>query len=304
MLMIVAIFNGFTPAGVALLVANTPPARIGSTVSLAQTGGLVGQALGPAAGVALAALVAHQHWLFWISGGFMLTGGLLVFFFVHEVKQLAPGSWRPRWLGGLRDVLAAPRVAPLFFLAFLFSVMWNGSVTNITVFVMQLVNAQPAEPGAEAFWIGTAAVASALSMLAAMPVWGHVVDRIGPRRVLMYCAVGAIVTHLPLLVLKTPLQLVLARIAFGLSSAGMQASIIYLLRLQSPPGMDARTLSYATAFQFFGMGIAPFLAGLIGPMLGLRAYFALIIVLMASGIALWRRVDKQDTSHKAQDTGR
>ncbi|HKU72250.1 MAG TPA: MFS transporter [Burkholderiales bacterium] len=293
MLMMVAIFNGFTPAGVALLVANTPPKRIGSTVSLAQTGGLVGQAIGPAAGVALAALVTHQHWLFWISGAFMLTGGVLVLFFVHEVKKLASGPWRLRWLGGLRDVLKVKRVGPLFFLAFLFSVMWNGSVTNVTMFVMDLLKAQPgADADAEAFWVGTAAVASAVSMLAAMPVWGRVLDRIGPRRVLAYCAVGAIVSHLPLLVLQTPLQLVLARIAFGLSSAGMQASIIFLLRLESPPGMDARTLSYATAFQFFGMGIAPFLAGLIGPVAGLRAYFALIIVLMGIGLALWQRVDK------------
>ncbi len=38
-LMLVAVFNGFTPAGVSLLVANTPPTRIGSAVSLAQTGG-------------------------------------------------------------------------------------------------------------------------------------------------------------------------------------------------------------------------------------------------------------------------
>ena len=304
MLMMVAIFNGFTPAGVALLVANTPPARIGSTVSLAQTGGLVGQAIGPAAGVALAAFVTHQHWLFWISGGFMLTGGALVFLFVHEVKQLASGPWRPRWLGGLRDVLKVRRIGPLFFLAFLFSIMWNGSVTNVSVFVMQLLDTQRVtEPGADAFWVGTAAMASSVSMLLAMAVWGQVLDRIGPGRVLLYCAAGTIVTHLPLLILQTPLQLVVARIAFGLSSAGMQASLIYLLRLQSPPGMDARTLSYATAFQFLGMGIAPFLAGLIGPMLGLRAYFALITVMMAAGLALWLRVDKAGTRGKAQGTG-
>ena len=57
--------------------------------------------------------------------------------------------------------------------------------------------------------------------------------------------------------------------------------------------MDARALSYATAFQFFGMGMAPFMAGLIGPVLGLRAYFALIIVLMIGGLALWLRVTKK-----------
>jgi hypothetical protein len=43
-----------------------------------------------------------------------------------------------------------------------------------------------------------------------------------------------------------------------------------------------------SAFQFFGMGVAPFLAGLIGPVMGMRAYFALTIALMAGGLWLWR----------------
>ena len=37
------------------------------------------------------------------------------------------------------------------------------------------------------------------------------------------------------------------------------------------------------------MGLAPFCAGLIGPALGLRAYFALTSVLMLGGLALWLR---------------
>ena len=46
--MLVGFFNGFIPAGMALLVANTPPQRTGSALSLAQTGALVGQTMGPA----------------------------------------------------------------------------------------------------------------------------------------------------------------------------------------------------------------------------------------------------------------
>ncbi len=83
---------------------------------------------------------------------------------------------------------------------------------------------------------------------------------IGPGRVLVFAAVTTIVTHLPLLVLQTPLQLVLARVAFGLTAAGMQTAIFQLLRMHAPPGMDARAISYATAFQFLAMGVAPFLA--------------------------------------------
>jgi len=287
--MLIGVFNGFTPAGIALLMANTPPSRIGSSVSLAQTGGMVGQALGPALGAVLAALIDPQHWLFWISGGLMLSGGLLVALLVHEVRQVAPGPWRPQWVGSLRELLAVPRLGPLFLLAFVFSIMWYGSVTNISVFVLQLLAAQSVDAGTEAFWVGAAATGLALSTLVALPLWGRVLDRVGPARVLAFAAAATIITHLPLLVLQTPLQLVLARVAFGLTAAAMQAAIFQLLRLHGPRGMDARAISYATAFQFFGMGIAPFAAGLIGPVLGMRAYFALTIVLMAGGLALWRK---------------
>jgi MFS family permease len=119
-----------------------------------------------------------------------------------------------------------------------------------------------------------------------------VIDRMGSARVLAFGAGATVITHLPLLVLQTPLQLVLARIAFGLTAAGLQTALFHLLRAHAPPGMDARAISYATAFQFLAMGVAPFLAGLIGPVFGMRAFFALTIVLMAGGLALWIRVSR------------
>jgi DHA1 family multidrug resistance protein-like MFS transporter len=292
-LVLVSVFNGFTPAAVSLIVANTPPRRIGSTVAFAQTGGLVGQALGPAAGAALAAYVDPQHALYWIGGGLLLSGGLLVLVWVHEVKRPVSGPWRLEWLGSLKTLLAVRGIGPLIFLGFLFSMMWHGSITNISVFVLQLLEGRGVDAAGEAWWIGAAAMAGALCMLVATPVWGRVVDRVGSTRVLAFAAAATIVTHLPLLVLQTPPQLVLARIAFGLTAAGMQTAIFHLLRDYAPPGTDARAISYATAFQFLAMGVAPFVAGLIGPAFGLRAYFAVSIVAMLAGLALWVRVARR-----------
>jgi DHA1 family multidrug resistance protein-like MFS transporter len=290
--MLIGIFNGYTPAGVALIVGNTPPTRIGRAVSYAQTGGMVGQAFGPALGAVLAAMVDRQHWLFWISGGFMLSGGLLVACFVHEVKQAAHGPLRLQWIGNLQELLAVPRMGPLFFLSFLFSVMWYGSVTNISVFVLQLLASEAPDASAEAFWVGAAAMAMAFSMLIGLPLWGRVLDRIGAGKVLVFSAAATIVTHLPMLILQTPFQLVLTRIAFGLTCAAMPTAIFALLRAYAPKGMDARAISYSTAFHFIGMGLAPFIAGLISPAFGMRPYFALTIVAMAGGLALWRRGEK------------
>lgn len=287
LLMLIAVFNGFTPAGVSLLVANTPPKRIGSVVALAQTGGLVGQTLGPALGAMLIAMFEPQHRVFWISAALMFAGGGLVAFFAGEVKQLAAGPWRVRWIGGLRDMLAAPRIGLLYLLNFLFMIMWYGGVTVITIFVLQLLEARGADAAEEAYWVGAAAMAMAAGTVIALPLWGRAIDRIGPGRVMVFAAAATVVTHLPLLFIETPLQLVIARAAFGLSAAAMPTAIVQLIRMHAPPGTDARAISYSTAFQFFAMGIAPFAAGLIGPAFGLRVYFALTILAMGGGLALW-----------------
>ncbi|MBY0271331.1 MAG: MFS transporter [Burkholderiales bacterium] len=294
LLMLVAVFNGFTPAGVSLLVANTPPQRIGGVVALAQTGGLIGQVLGPALGAALIALFDQQHRLFWISAALMFTGGALVAAFAGEVKQLAAGPWRVRWVGGLRDLLDVPRIGLLYLLGFLFMIMWYGGVTVITVFVLQILEARGADAAQEAFWVGAAAMAMAVGTVIALPFWGRVLDRSGPARVLVFASVATIITHLPLLIIDTPLQLVIVRAAFGLSAAAMPTAIVQLIRIHAPAGTDARAIAYSTAFQFFAMGVAPFAAGLIGPVFGLRVYFALTILAMAGGLALWLRAVRSD----------
>jgi DHA1 family multidrug resistance protein-like MFS transporter len=159
----------------------------------------------------------------------------------------------------------------------------------LSLYVLRLLEAQGADAGAEAFWIGAVALTLGISGLIAMPAWGRVLDRYDPARVLAFATAAAAVTHVPLLFLQTPLQLVVARAAFGLSAAAMQPSIIRLLKKHSPRGMDARAISYGASFQFIAMGLAPFCAGLIGPVLGLRAYFALTIALTLAGLCLWLR---------------
>jgi MFS family permease len=237
----------------------------------------------------LAAAIDRQHWMFWISGGLMISGGMLVMLFVREVKQLAPGRWRLDWIGSLRELLTVPQLAPLYLLSFMFAALWFGNVTIISVFMLQLIAGQPETPGGEALWVGAAAMGLAVSSVIAMPIWGRVLDRIGPTRVLTFAGAAAAVTHLPLLVLQTPLQLVLARVALGLSVAPMLLAVVQLLKAHAPPGMDARAISYGSAAQFMGMGVAPFVAGLMGPVIGLRAYFALSIAVMVAILAFWLR---------------
>ena len=208
---------------------------------------------------------------------------------MREIKQLTPGRWRPQWIGSLRELLAVPRIGLLYFLGFVFAVLAAGNITILSVFVMDLNGGPATEASSHAFWAGAVAIGYALSSAIALTIWGRVLDRVNPHRVLLFSAMAAAITQLPLLVLQTPLQLALTRIAFGLSASLMLPAIVRLLRTHAPKGMDARAISYAASFQFIAMGIAPFTAGLIGPWLGLRAYFALTALLTFVAAGLWLR---------------
>jgi MFS family permease len=281
----IGFFNGVVPAGMALLVANTPPGRIGTALSFAQSGAIVGHTIGPAVGSVLAVAVTQPHHLFWVSGGLMMVASVLVALFVREVKQLAPGPWRPQWIGGLRQIAALPRMKPLYLLSMIFAMLWHGSTPVVSIYMLELLERHPS--GAEAYWIGAAALGLGVASVIALPVWGRLLDRYGPSRVLAVSVGASAATHLPLLVLDTPLALVLARCAYGLCGATMQPAILQLMRVHAPRGMDARAISYSTSFQCLAMGLAPFVAGLVGPVLGLRAYFALNVAIAAGGLALW-----------------
>ena len=286
---LVGFFNGSSMSAQALLVANTPPARISGALSRLQSAMLVGQTGGPALATTLVAVVDKPHWLFWISGAMLLTGGMLVIVFVREIKQLAPGPWRPRWIGSLRELLAVPRIGALYLLGFVFAVLSSGNITILSIYVLQLPGSADAALASNAFWVGAVAMGLSISSVISLSLCGRLLDRMDPGRVLIYATAAAGLSQLPLLVLQTPLQLVLARVAFGLSASIMLPTIIRLLRTYAPQGMDARAISYASSFQFIAMGLAPFCAGLIGPVFGLRAYFALTIVITFVAFVLWIR---------------
>ena len=198
-----------------------------------------------------------------------------------------------RELGNLRELLAVPRIGLLFLLNFVFAVLTSGNITILSVYVLQLLGPDASGTGSGSFWVGAVAMGLAVSSVISLALCGRVLDKADPGRVLVFSTVVAGLTQIPLVVLQTPLQLVMARAAFGLGASLMQPAIIRLLKSYAPPGMDARAISYATSFHFIAIGLAPFCAGLIGPVLGLRAYFALTVVLTFFSVFLWLRSSRR-----------
>ena len=79
---------------------------------------------------------------------------------------------------------------------------------------------------------------------------------------------------------------------FAVFVSGLPPALIHLTKERAPRGMEARTLSYGTALQQMGSAVAPLIAGVLAPYLGLRGFFWMCSALLISGWVLWRKRDR------------
>lgn len=292
--------NGFIPASLALVATNTPVRFMGKALSLLQSGALLGNSLGPALGGILAGIVPTYQYLFAVSGGLILAAALLALVFAREIKQPPEGPFRLQVIRTLGRLSRIPGMPGLYGLNFLFSLSFFGSGAVISVFTLELLGDMESSPfkpsfmGAEPFWVGVVAMAMAISSAIALPFWGRLLDRFERKRILALGLLAAALSSILAVLAWTPFQLALARLVFGLLACGIGPALVLIVKSMAPPGMDARALYYGTAFGMLGMGAGPLIGGFVGPLLGLRTFFALITLLLLSGFLAWAWVGLRD----------
>lgn len=282
--------NGFIPATNALILTNTPARSMGRAISLVQTGTLIGGAVGPAVGALIASLLPAYRYLFWVGGMLLVAPGLLTLFFARERHERPEQPFRLHLIRDFAVIRRIPHISGLLYITFVFTFTFLGSATIISVFTLELLEHGGVQAGARVdFWIGAVTVAFTVSSAIVVPMWGRLLDRFGARRLLAFSLMAATIGSLPTIVAQTPLQLALARCCLGLLAIGVGPASLAMVRHCSPRGMESRVLSYAAACGALGIGGGPFIAGQIGPLFGLRTYFALNSLLILIGLLIWLR---------------
>ncbi|HEX9844216.1 MAG TPA: MFS transporter [bacterium] len=284
----VGVFNGYVAASLALIAANTPPGQMGRALATVQAGSHLGGTLGPVLGAALAALLAAYRHLFYVSGVLGLLAGLLALTLVREVAAPPSGPFRLHLLRDLMLCLRLPNMAVLYALNFIFSVVFFGNISVIAIYLLELLQGAPGYLGLSVeAWVGLVNVALTVTSALSLPFWGRALDRFQPGWLLGLGLLLALLCALPVPLLSNPLQLAVARGALGLLGAGIMPAIVRLTKERAPAGMDARALAFGTSLYMLGHGGAPVLAGVVGPLLGLRAYFAGNVLMLLTGLVLW-----------------
>jgi DHA1 family multidrug resistance protein-like MFS transporter len=310
--------TGTVPAATTLVASSVPRRRAGYALGLLQMAIYSGASAGPLLGGFVADTFGYQA-AFWVTAALLFASGLSVFFLVEEhfgssqQKQDSPaggsgpsGSTEPV-LSTAEGLAEVPAEGPGLSSAEGF---WQGlalvlqSRALLVMFGTRLVMnfgsrimgpmlplfVQSLMPGGERVASVTGlitGVGAATSALGAVAL-GRVGDRIGHRRVLVACAIGAAALYIPQFFAGTPTQLLILQGVVGVALGGILASVSATLAGLAPEGrqgtvygVDASAVSVANA-------IAPMAGAAIAAGLGLRFIFlcaAGIFALAALGVA-------------------
>jgi DHA1 family multidrug resistance protein-like MFS transporter len=300
MFLLIGLANGYTPAALALVASNTPPARLGWGLSTVQMAALVGNTLGPALGAGLVQWLPRPVHLFWCSAALLLAGGAIALTRVREAPARPAGPLRLRILADLAICLRVPALPPLFSVNFMVSMTFFGSTTVVSLYTLYLMGGAPSRQGlAVEQWVGLATVALTVSSAAAVPFWGRLLDRFDSGSVLAVSLFLAFAASLWFPFVGGPLELTLARLVLGALAVGTHPATLRLMKEHAPTGMDARVLAFGTSLSMLGNGGAPVLAGLLGPWLGLRAYFGVNAALLLFALGWWWAAVLRPARHEA-----
>ncbi len=295
-LMVTGLANGYVPAGQALIATTTPRREVGGALALTQAGASTGTLVGPLIGAGLIGVLPSMHSLFSFTGIAMYVAGFLALFMVREHHVRPAHPLRIDLRGDIAQLWRVPQLKLLYFMQVLFAFTVYGAVSNVTLFALELLGERTRYAGfAVETWVAMMAMGFTIASIVVLPYWGRMLDKHSTTRVLTMIMTGTLITSILLPLVRNPLELLIARIAFALFVSGLPPTLIRMIRDRAPHGMEARTLSYGTAIQQMGSATAPLVAGLLAPYLGLRGYFALASILIALGWWFWRRIAHHTT---------
>lgn len=270
-------FGGAGAAILALVVASTPRSRVAFATGAIQSAMFAGSTLGPVIGGILFDAYG-MRWAFFANGIGLAIPAVLVIFFVHEdfVRPTDPfgNPLRP-----FRDVWRTARskeFAPLLVLVFLAHSAMLVIFPALPVIVEEVYTGDsPASASGIVFM--TFGVASATSAI----VTGYLAMRIGLKKTLVGLAVVASILYIPPLFAETLVQMAVMLAAIGLFQGGLIGTLNGLFAMAAPEGSEGTVFGAQQTVMAGALSAGPLIGGTVAFTIGLRAVFAVNIVLFA-----------------------
>lgn len=269
--------TGVVAAANALVAATTPKEHTGAALGTLNMARWAGLALGPVIGGVIGDLFGFRE-SFWITGALLGSAGLAVVFGVHEEHRPVSGAETRSFFANYAELLAAPGVAGLYSLDFLYSLARTVFTPIVALFVVELMGREEGAASVTGLLIGVAAFTSAASS-----VWlGRLGDKIGHSKVLIGSALVSVLLYLPQPFVQTAWQLAALQALSGFAVGGLVPSIASLLNLWSHSESQGAIYGLQNSTSAAARIIAPMIGAAVAVWFGLRGVFAVAAAIYAA----------------------
>jgi DHA1 family multidrug resistance protein-like MFS transporter len=280
---LMGVFAGFSSAAIALVASQVPEDRLGYALGWLSTGQLVGSLIGPLIGGILADLTGSYRIPFYCTSATILLSLALVWFAVDE-RFVAPPKTRVRRsiLSSLIALESTPALLALFFVLLMAQFGVRTVQPIVTLYVQELVGLRPDL----ATLSGIAFSVTGLANVIAAPFLGNRSDRIGYRRVLLICLLGAAVTTLPQAFTENYWLFTAQRFGVGLFIGGLLPTANALVGRLVPRAERGTIYGITASATFLGNSLGPLTGGAVAAVFGLRWVFLVTAVVLLANL-LW-----------------
>ncbi len=288
-------FSGTVTAAIALVAVTTPKDRLGYSLGIVQMAIFSGSALGPLFGGILGDQIGYRA-TFFVAGGMLFTGGLIVLFAVRE--QFTPV---PRKTGGPTGLRAFRTSSAWMFtgvmgsmILILFAARFASSAVQpiVPIFIGQLgdtfLGLSPASVSGLA--LGMLGLTSAFSSI----YFGRLGDRKGHQPILLGCAFASALIYLPMGLANASWQMVLLQGLFGIAAGGLTPAANAIIANRSAPEQRGTIFGVTAAAGSLGGFFGPLTGAGIAASIGFSAAFIITgLFLFFVTFLVWRAFKRQ-----------
>ena len=246
--LIQGLVSGFYSASITLIASETPIERTGWALGLLASANLAGSLIGPLLGGYIADTVGIRN-DFIIVGALMGLAGVLATIFIHEnyVPQPNPEKLSIRKLK--EQIPEFNSIVALCVASFIYAICIMSLQPVISVYIKGIV---PSDTENLAFIAGAVFSAMGIAQLMSSSPLGKLVDKIGPRKVLVVSLIYVGILNIPQAYVSDVYQLAIIRFLQGFGLGGMLPALTTYLSSKTPREFTGQVFSYNQSCLFFG----------------------------------------------------
>lgn len=246
--LIQGLVSGFYSASITLIASESPLEKTGWALGLLASANLAGSLIGPLLGGYIADTVGIRN-DFIIVGLLMGLAGLLATAFIHENYIPKPNIEKLSISKLKEQIPEFSSIVALCVASFIYAICIMSLQPVISVYIKGIV---PSNTENLAFIAGSVFSAMGIAQLMSSSPLGKLVDKVGPRKVLVVSLIYVGLFNIPQAYVTDVYQLALIRFLQGFGLGGMLPALNTYLSSKTPREFTGQVFSYNQSCLFFG----------------------------------------------------